>query len=120
LIVGEQVSQDRGLATLQTAVATLPPAQRSTSDGHAAYAELVWPEGSQHIASLAKAETYLVESLHARLRTYLARLERHRRCFSRSVEAVRRAVRLFVSYYNQRQRLYLAHLALKGCLPLLN
>ena len=118
--MGEQVSQDRGLATLQAVVDTLPPAHRYTSDGHAAYAELVWPEGSQHIVSLAKEETYMVESLNANLRTYLARLARRSRCFSRSVEALRRAVRLFVYYYNQRQRLYLAHSALKGRLPLLN
>ena len=117
--MGEQVSQDRGLATLQTVVDRLPLAPRYTSDGHAAYAELVWPEGSQHIISLAKEETYMVESLNANLRTYLKRLARRSRCFSRSLEALQRAVRLFVYYYNQRQRLYLAHPTLRGRLPLL-
>lgn len=118
--MGAQVSQDRSLATLQTLVDTLPPAHRYTSDGHAAYAELVWPEGSQHLVSLAKEETYTIESLNANLRTYLKRLARRSRCFSRSLEALRRAVRLFVYYYNHRQRLYLAHPALKGRLTLLN
>ena len=101
-------------------VDTLPFAPRYTSDGHAAYAELVWPENSQHIVSIRKAETYTIESLNANLRTYLKRLARRCRCFSRSLEALRRAVRLFVFYYNQRQRLYLAHPSLRGCLPLLN
>ncbi len=118
--MGEQVSQDRDLATLQAMVDTLPPAPCYSSDGHAAYAELVWPEGSQHIVSLAKEEPDTIESLNANLRTYLKRLARRNRCFSRSLEALRRAVRLFVSYYNHRQRLYLAHPSLQGRLPLLN
>ena len=118
--VGGQVSQDRSLGTLQAVVDTLPRAARSTSDGHAAYAELVWPEGAEQVVSLGKEETYTIESLNANLRTYLKRLARRSRCFSRSLEALRRAVRLFVYYYNQRQRLYLAHPALRGCLPLLN
>lgn len=120
LIVGQQVSQDRSLATLQAVVDTLPPARRYTSDGHAAYAELVWPENSQHVISLGKEETYTIESLNANLRTYLKPLARRSRCFSRSLDALRRAVRLFVYYYNQRQRLYLAHPGLRGHLPLLN
>ena len=120
LIVGQQVSQDRNLETLQAVVDTLPLAPRYTSDGHAAYQELVWPEGSQHVISLGKEETHTVESVNANLRTYLKRLARRCRCFSRSLEALCRAVRLFVYYYNQRQRLYLAHPRLRGHLPLLN
>lgn len=98
----------------------LPLAQRYTSDGHAVYAELVWPDGSQHIVSIHKEETYTIESLNANFRTYLKRLARRSRCFSRSLAALQRALRLFVYYYNQRQRLYLAHPTLRGCLPLLN
>lgn len=104
---------------MQLLVDTLPTAQRYTSDGHAAYAELVWPEGSQHIVSVRKEETYTIESLNANLRTYLKRLARRSRCFSRSLDALQRALRLFVYYYNRRQRLYLAHPALRGRLPLL-
>lgn len=83
-------------------VDTLPPAPGYTSDGHAAYAELVWPEGSQHLVSLGKEETYTIESVNANLRTYLKRMARRNRCFSRSLEALRRALRLFVYYYNHR------------------
>jgi hypothetical protein len=71
------------------------------------------------VLSVGKEDTYMVESLNANLRTYLARLARASRCFSRSLEALRRAVRLFVYHYNQRQRLYLAHPAYRGRLPLL-
>ena len=119
LIVGQHVCQDRSLDTLQTLVDTLPAAQRYASDGHAAYAEVVWPEGSEHVISLGKEETYTIESLNANLRTYLKRLARRSRCFSRSLEALQRAVRLFVYYYNHRHRLYLAHPAYRGRLPLL-
>ncbi len=119
LIVGQAVSQERSLETLQALADTLPPAQRYASDGLAVYGELVWPEGGQHVLSVGKEETYTVESLNANLRTYLARLARSSRCFSRSLEALRRAVRLFVYHYNHRQSVYLAHPAYRGRLPLL-
>ena len=119
LIVGQAVSQERSLETVQALVDGLPPAHHYASDGLAVYAELVWPEGGQHLLSVGKADTHTVESLNANLRTYLARLARSSRCFSRSLEALRRAVRLFVYHYNQRQRLYLAHPAYRGRLPLL-
>lgn len=66
LIVGQQVSQDRD-------VDTLPPAPRYNSDEHAAYLEVVWPEGSQQVISRGKEETHTVESVNANLRTYLKR-----------------------------------------------
>jgi IS1 family transposase len=119
LIVGEAVSQDRGLATLQTVVDSLPSAQRYASDGHTVYAELVWPEASSHVISRGKEETHTIESVNANLRTYLGRLARRSRCFSRSLSALRQALRLFVFHYNQRQRLYLAHPKLRDHLPLL-
>jgi IS1 family transposase len=119
LVVGHAVTLDRDLATLQLVVDTLPLAQRYATDGHAAYAELVWPEGSRHILSVGKEETYTIERLNANLRTYLKRLARRCRCFSRSLAALQRAIRLFVFYYNQRQRFYLAHPAYRGRLPLL-
>ncbi len=46
-------------------------------------------------------------------------VSRRSRCFSRSLEALRRAIRLFVYYYNQRQRRYLAHPTLRGHVTLL-
>lgn len=119
LIVGQAVSLDRSLETLQALVDRLPAAERYASDGHAAYAEVIWPEGGQYVLSRGKEETHTIESVNANLRTYLGRLARHSRCFSRSLESLRRAVQLFVYHYNQRQRLYLAHPSYRGRLPLL-
>lgn len=87
LMVGQAVSQDRRLETWRALADTLPPAQRDAPDGHGACAELVWPEGGQHILSVGKDETYTIESLNANLRKYLKRLARRQRCFSRSLEA---------------------------------
>ena len=121
LIVEQAVSPDRGLETLQAVADTLTAARRYASDRHAAYSEVVWPEEGQYLLSLGKEETYTIESVNANLRTYLKlkRLARRSRCFSRSLEALRRAIRLFIHHYNRRQRLYLAHPAYRGRLPLL-
>jgi hypothetical protein len=70
------------------------------------------------VLSYGKEQTYTIEGVNADLRTYLGRLKRRSRCFSRCIEALRRAMRLFVWHYNRRQRVYLANPILKGCLPL--
>ena len=44
-----------------------------------------------------------LEADNAELRHYLARLARKSRCFSRSIDALRRAVKLFVHAWNRRQ-----------------
>jgi hypothetical protein len=56
------------------------------------------------VISLGKEETCPVESLHAHLRTKRKRLTRRSRCFSRSLQALRRAEQLFVDASHQRQR----------------
>jgi hypothetical protein len=48
-------------------------------------------------------ETDRVEGDDAELRHYLARLGRHSRCFSRSIEALKVAIKLFVYAWNARQ-----------------
>src|SRR5258706_11884914 len=50
-----------------------------------------------------KSQTYSVEADNAELRHYLARLTRRSRCFSRSLHALWRAVKLFVFAWNRRQ-----------------
>ena len=94
---------------MQDYVDSLPAAERYCSDDLSVYSELLWPltlEGSQseHVISYGKEETYTIEGVNADVRTYLGRLKRRSRCFSRSIEALRRAVRLFVWHYNRRQR----------------
>jgi IS1 family transposase len=117
LIVGAQVVRERSLATLQTFVDTLPPAHIYYTDGFNAYSEVVWP--APHRVAKGKSQTFSIESLNANLRTYLARLKRRSRCFSRSLHALHLTLRLFVWFFNRRQRTYLRAPLLKGSLPLL-
>ena len=111
LIVGADVLWERDWEAMQPVVDTLPPADHYYSDDLAVYSDVIWPDhpdGSterQHQVSEGKRDTYTVEGMNADLRTYLGRLKRRSRCFSRCIEALRRAVRLFVWFYNKRQRL---------------
>ncbi len=72
------------------------------SDGYEVYRALVYRQG-QHRVAPGKSETYSVEGGNADLRHYLARLGRKSRCFSRSLAALARQVKLFVFCYNVRQ-----------------
>lgn len=81
---------------------TSPAAQRYYSDGFPTYNSLWYP--GTYTQMLDKSQTYSVEGDNADLRHYLARLARRSRCFSRCIQALRRAVDLFVFYYNQRQK----------------
>ena len=94
---------------MQEFIDRLPRSSRYCSDALAVYQELVWPPASEHVVSIGKEETYTIESLNADLRTYLGRLKRRSRCFSRCWEALVRAVRMFSWHYNRRRRLILQH-----------
>ena len=84
------------------AVVDQAPAARYFSDGFNGYPTLLYTHGPHQVAR-GKSQTYSVESVNADLRHYLARLGRRSRCFSRCIEALRRAVRVFVFCHNQRQ-----------------
>ncbi len=87
---------------LQAVVDQAPQAAAYYSDGFTAYQGLVYGP-APHTALPNKSQTYSVEGGYADLRHYLARLGRKTRCFSRCIDALRRAVKLFVWCYNQRQ-----------------
>ncbi len=53
--------------------------------------------------AVGKRQTDTVEGVNADLRHYLARLGRRSRCFSRCIHALRRAIALFVHFYNQHR-----------------
>ncbi len=93
----------RDLTTLQAVVDHAPQATTYYSDGFLGYQALVYGVEATHTALLDKSETYSVEGGNADLRHYLARLGRRSRCFSRCIQALRRAVKLWVWCYNQRQ-----------------
>ena len=119
LVVGCCVMKERSWRAMQEFVDRLPHAARYCSDALAVYQELIWPPVSTHVISHGKEETYTIESLNADLRTYLGRLKRRSRCFSRCWQALARAVRMFVWHYNRRRRTILLRPKYRNRLSLL-
>ena len=119
LIVGCMVLKEIRWVSMQQFIDRLPQATSYCTDGLALYQELMWPDASTHIVSRGKEHTHNIESLNADLRTYLGRLKRRSRCFSRSWEALTRAIRLFVWHYNLRRRLILSNPKFRNALPLM-
>jgi IS1 family transposase len=101
-IVGWAVASERHETGLQRMVDHAPQAAFYFSDLFPLYGRLIYTPGI-HTPMPDKSETYRVEGMNAELRHYLARLARKSRCFSRRIDALRRAVKLFVFAWNQRQ-----------------
>lgn len=97
-----QVVMVRDAAALQPVVDQAPRAFQYCTDGLSAYEALNY-HGGLHLVAPGKSQTYAVEADHAEFRHHLARLARQTRCFSRCVEALRRAIALFVQCWNRRQ-----------------
>ena len=108
LIVGAEVLEELSWEGVQGVIDTLPQAHTYCTDQSSIYPDLMWPQGSTHILSKAKEQTHTIESLNANLRHYLKRLCRRTRAFSKCIFALRRALHLFVWFYNRRQRIVLA------------
>lgn len=87
---------------VQAALDKVPPAYWYFSDAAPVYEGLLYDPGI-HWPMNDKSQTYSVEADNAELRHYLARLARRSRCFSRCIDALRTAVRLFVFCWNRRQ-----------------
>lgn len=117
LIVGHAVLWKIDAYTLQDVINGLPQADCYYSDGWRAYQALKWP--GQHEVSVGKRDTHTIEGRNSELRHYLARLRRKTKCYSKKLEALAQAVKLFVWGWNRRQRRYLANPKLKGTLCLL-
>jgi IS1 family transposase len=96
------VVTERNEATMQPIVDDAPNAFQYCTDGFTVYEALNYHRGL-HLVASGKSQTYSVEGGNADLRHYLARLAKKSRCFSRSIEALRRAVLLFVHFWNTRQ-----------------
>jgi len=118
--VGWDVAWERTTPVMQRMLDSSPRAEQYYSDLFNTYGTLVYFPGRHHFMD-DKSETYSVEAGNAELRHYLARLGRKSRCFSRSIKALRRAVKLFVYSWNRRQLYkrdypnYPAHLADFAC-----
>ena len=97
-----RVVTERTPETLQPLIDEAPTAFQYCSDGFSTYAALNYHQGL-HLVAAGKSQTYSVEGGNADLRHYLARLARKSRCFSRCLEALERALTLFVVCWNRRQ-----------------
>lgn len=106
--VAYDVAYDRELSRHQALINHGPSAWQYYSDDALTYTHLVCYPG-QHTALPNKSQTYSVEAGNAELRHYLARLARRSRCFTRSLRALRDAVKLFVHAWNRRQLFRRAH-----------
>ena len=101
-IVGWRVAYQVSDDLLQAVADDAPQAYWYYSDELAAYQDLAFDFGV-HFAMSDKSQTYSVEGDNAELRHYLARLARKSRCFSRCIDALCDAVKLFVFCWNSRQ-----------------
>jgi IS1 family transposase len=97
-----RVVTERTAETMQPVIDDAPLAFQYCTDGFSTYASLSYHRGL-HLVAAGKSQTYSVEGGNADLRHYLARLAKRSRCFSRSLEALRRAITLFVDCWNRRQ-----------------
>ena len=100
--MGWDVVQERTTQNMQALLDRSPFAHQYYSDALATYETLVYTPGI-HTALPNKSQTYSVEADNAELRHYLVRLARRSRCFSRSLHALWRSVKLFVFAWNRRQ-----------------
>lgn len=101
-IIGWDVVWERTPEALQAVVDQGCRARQYYLDQWSIYQLLVYYPG-KHTVSEGKAETFSVEGDNADLRHYFARLVRRSGCFSRCIQALWNAVKLFVHCYNQRQ-----------------
>jgi len=97
-----RVVTERTAETMQPVIDDAPAAFQYCTDGFSTYETLNYHRGL-HLVAPGKSQTYSVEGGNAELRHYLARLAKKSRCFSRSLEALRRAITLFVHCWNRRQ-----------------
>ena len=93
---------ERTEAAMQVLLDDSPLAYFYFSDQFPTYDTLVYYP-ALHQSLPDKSQTYSVEADNAELRHYLARLARKSRCFSRSLHALWRAIKLFVYAWNRRQ-----------------
>ena len=94
---------DRSDTAFQSLIDQTPKAKVYYSDMFGIYQSLRYPPGSVHEPIRDRSQTYTVEGTNADLRTYLGRLKRRSRCFTRALSALRTAMKLFVYYYNHAQ-----------------
>jgi IS1 family transposase len=96
------VVHERTVEAMQPIIDAAPAAVPYYSDGLSTY-EALNSHRRLHLVAPGKSQTYAVEGGNADLRHYLARLAKKFRCFSRCIEALTRAITVFVACWNKRQ-----------------
>lgn len=108
---------------MQPVIDQVPPTKQFYSDGLNVYPTLMYTLkdiDAKHEVAPGKSQTFAVEAVNADIRHYrhyLARLSRRNRCFSRCIEALRKAIWLFVYCYNRRRLFKYKHPNLKNAVP---
>ena len=97
-----RIVEARSVEEAQALVDEAPAAKSYFSDNFKIYWNVEYGK-ARYVAMRNKSETYAVEAGNAELRHYLARLTRRSRCFSRTLEALKTAVKLFINAWNRRQ-----------------
>lgn len=100
--LGCRIVKSRSAEEAQGLIDDAPAAKSYFSDNFKIYWGVEYGR-SRYVAMRNKSETFAVEAGNAELRHYLARLTRRSRCFSRSLDALRTAVKLFINAWNRRQ-----------------
>jgi len=100
MIIGFEVTMDKGAAHIQEIVDNAPWAEKYATDGYFGYCDVVFP--GEHVRNVHnKSDTHNVESINADLRHYIPVLRRRSRCFCRKLETLQAVIALFVNAYNK-------------------
>ncbi len=86
---------ERGMDNMQEIVDEASITFQYRTDGFSTDDALNYHQG-RHLVELGKSQTYAIEGGNADLRHYLAILAKHSRCFSRSLQALKNTIKLFV------------------------
>ena len=98
-LIGFDIAWDKSTERLQNLVDNSPRAKQYHSDGYISYREIIyWGKFHHHFD---KSETYTVEGVNADLRQYIPFLKRRSRCFLRSLETAKAALKIFMSAFNR-------------------
>lgn len=101
-IIGWGIVHERTYETMQPILDGSPQAVSYHTDAFPTYETLVYFPGRLYTHT-DKSQTFSVEADNAEIRHYLARFARASRCFSRSLDALRRALKIFIYAWNRRQ-----------------
>ena len=99
-IIGHDIARDKSTERIQAIIDNSPKADNYHSDGYQSYQEVYYHDAKHH-AHYDKSETYTVEGINSDLRKYIPFLQRRSKCFLRSLETAKTALKIFIHAYNK-------------------